>query len=398
MCAPNPVFTLQGIGRIRHDMRKFSCVSNSAPLGVPERTHAAEGRESSDSRPSDRPHSVTVRHPKRLHGLPPRPPNDSMPEATMAPVGNTIGLDAFRSSVKKGIRLAATATSALRSGPDLVIIGVKRGGTTSLFRDLERHAAMCPLVPSARRLPLRENQKGVHYFDTAFSRGDRWYRSHFPTRFVQQQRARSVGASFTAEASPYYFFQPLAARRVAAALPDAHFVLLLRDPVERTVSHWSEQTRNGIEGLSLAEAIDAEPDRVGAAAEQLAAGEIETSNAHEQQSYVAQSLYADSLQRWFDAVGPDRITVAFSEDYYQDPAAVIATITDRLGLGRMPTAATGEHRNAAPRASSIDPETERQLIERFAPDVAEVAALLGKRPPWPRFGLEPTTSAADTTL
>ncbi|MEP4650808.1 MAG: sulfotransferase, partial [Ilumatobacter sp.] len=227
-----------------------------------------------------------------------------------------ISSDGLRTVVKQGVRLGATATSRWRRGPDLVIVGVKRGGTTSLFRDIERHPAMCPLVPSARRLPLRENQKGVHFFDTGFHHGERWYRGHFPTETTRRRRARRVGKAFTAEASPYYFFQPLAARRVAAALPEAQFVVLLRDPVERTVSHWSEQTRNGVETLTLAEAVDAEESRVGDAGARLADGSISTSHAHEQKSYVAQSMYAASIQRWFDAVGRDRLVVAFSEDYY----------------------------------------------------------------------------------
>ena len=69
-----------------------------------------------------------------------------------------------------------------------------------------------------------------------------------------------TGAAFTAEASPYYLFHPLAARACRrSSSPTSRFVVMLRDPVERTVSHWAEQTRNGVETLSLREALDAEP-------------------------------------------------------------------------------------------------------------------------------------------
>lgn len=277
------------------------------------------------------------------------------------------------------------ATADLRPMPELVIIGVKRGGTTSLFRDLEQHRAMLPLVPSAKRLPLRENQKGVHYFDSNLHRGRRWYRSHFVTELTRSRHRRSVGAAFTAEASPYYFFQPLAARRVAAELPDAVFVVLLRDPVERTISHWAEQTRNGVETLGLREALCAEAERVGNDADRLRSGDLATSHAHEQQSYAAQSEYADSLQRWFDSAGPDRVLVDFSERYYGNPMRVIGRITDRLGIAPFDEP-VGGHRNAAPRPGTIDDDLETELIERFRPDVERVAELLGDPPPWPRFG------------
>jgi hypothetical protein len=277
------------------------------------------------------------------------------------------------------------ATADLRPLPELVIIGVKRGGTTSLFRDLEQHPAMLPLVPSAKRLPLRENQKGVHYFDSNVHRGMRWYRSHFATEATRRLHRRSAGAAFTAEASPYYFFQPLAARRVAAELPDAVFVVLLRDPVERTISHWAEQTRNGVETLGLRDALEAEAERVGDDAGRLRSGELATSHAHEQQSYAAQSEYADSLQRWFDTAGRDRVLVDFSERYYADPMSVIRRITDRLGVAAF-TEPVGGHRNAAPRPGTIDADLEGELVERFRPDVVRIGELLGAVPPWPRFG------------
>jgi len=325
-------------------------------------------------------------------------PRPQAAATSLAAVAHSMNNDVVRRAARTLVRSGAIATSGWRNGPDLVIIGVKRGGTTSLFRDLERHPSMCPLVPSARRLPLRENQKGVHYFDTNYERGDRWYRSHFPTRAARAIRARTSGSTFTAEASPYYFFQPLAARRTSSTLLAAHFVVLLRDPIERTVSHWAEQTRNGVETLSLADALDAEAERVGDDAERLRSGAIATSHPHEQQSYAAQSEYADSLQRWFDCAGRDRVTVLFSEDYYRDPSTTIGTITSVLGVDPMPDDAVGGHRNAAPRSGSIEASVEQRLIERFRPDVERVVDLTGLRPPWPRFGLEESGPPPETHL
>jgi len=291
---------------------------------------------------------------------------------------------AIRTAARESIRVGAMATADLRPDPEVVIIGVKRGGTTSLFRDLERHPAMCPLVPSARRLPMRENMKGVHYFDSDMDHSIRWYRSHFATRPARALRKRSAGASFTAEASPYYFFHPLAADRIGAALPTTQFVVMLRDPVERTISHWAEQTRNGIETLTLRGAIEAEPDRVGDAGQRLADGTLRASHAHEQQTYVAQSCYAESWVRWLDTVGADRLHLVFSEDYYRDPGSVVGAITDAVGL---PPAETGAavHRNAAPRPGAIDPDIDDLLTERFRRDVEQLAERIGQTPPWPRF-------------
>ncbi len=279
------------------------------------------------------------------------------------------------------------ASADLRLDPDLIIIGVKRGGTTSLFRDLERHPGMCPLVPSAERLPLRENMKGVHYFDGDMGRSMRWYRSHFPTTITLQRRARAVGRSFTVEASPYYFFHPLAASRAAEALPTTRFVVMLRDPVERTVSHWAEQTRNGVETLALDDALAAESTRVADDAARLADGSLAESHAHEQQSYASQSEYAASYRRWLDAVGPERLAVVFSEDYYADSTTTLRAVTDLIGVPPVPSDSETIHRNAAPRPGTIDPHIDAMLTERFRPDVARLAESTGLEPPWPRFSL-----------
>jgi hypothetical protein len=294
--------------------------------------------------------------------------------------------DTARRVGRSVVRAGAMATADLRPEPELVIIGVKRGGTTSIFRDLERHPAMCPLVPSARRLPLRENMKGVHYFDSNFHRSSRWYRSHFPTSATRRWRRHRAGSAFAAEASPYYLFHPRAAERAAAELRTTQFVAMLRDPVERTVSHWAEQTRNGVEVMSLADALDAETERIGDDAQRLADGTLEVSNAHEQQSYASQSEYGASLRRWEKAVGTERVHVVFAEDYYAAPQGVLDVVTGVLGLDPVPPSSESTHRNAAPRPSRLDPTIEQRLIERFAPDVEVIAELTGRRPPWTRFG------------
>ena len=124
---------------------------------------------------------------------------------------------------------------------------------------------------------------------------------------------------------------------------------------------------------------------VGDDAVRLADGRLGASHAHEQQTYAAQSEYAASLDRWVDAVGRDRLAIVFSEDYYADPARVIATVLDAAGLPPMPAGHESEHRNAAPRPSTLDADLDAELTERFRPDVRRLVERYGLTPPWPRF-------------
>lgn len=285
-----------------------------------------------------------------------------------------------RMAGRRVVRMGAWATAGSRGLPDFLIIGTKRGGTTSLYRLIEQHHNYMPLFPSSRRLPMRENMKGVHFFDSNFHLGERWYRSHFPTTWAKDRREHAIPA-ITGDASPYYLFHPLAARRAAATVPAARLVVMLRDPVERTISHWSEQRRNGIETLALSDALEAEAARIGNEAVDLERGRIRRSVAHEHQSYAAQSHYPDSLGRWLNHFPREQLLVLFSEDFYQDPAGTYATVQEFLGQTKHKVADRSV-RNASPRGE-VDARVRMALAERFAPDIDRLTEIVGRRPPWP---------------
>src|SRR5689334_15880743 len=124
------------------------------------------------------------------------------------------------------VRRYAVATARWRVTPDFLVIGAKRGGTTTLFKALRGHPDVEPIFPALERM------KSPHYFDLEYHRGEAWYRSHFATRRRLDRLAAERGVRpVTGEASPYYLFHPHAAERIAADVPDVKLVLLLRDPV-----------------------------------------------------------------------------------------------------------------------------------------------------------------------
>lgn len=265
-------------------------------------------------------------------------------------------------------------TAGHRPPPDLLVIGAKRGGTTSLWRYLDEHPGVLPTFPRA------QNIKGTYFFDENWERGERWYLSHFPTSARRRLVERKLGSPPVAfEASPYYLFHPLAPRRARAVAPGALVVALLRDPVERAYSHWKER-RNHTEDLPFEEALAAEADRTRGEEDRLRTGEIAVSHAHRHQTYVAQGCYAPMLERWFDAFGRDRVIVSSSEEFYADPQAFCDGLTDRLGLERHRLATT-EPFNAEP-SRGMPPDVRVALAERLSPHIADVEALLGRRMPW----------------
>jgi hypothetical protein len=277
---------------------------------------------------------------------------------------------------KWGLRTVGLATSHWRPGPDLLVVGAKRGGTTSLWQYLIGHPGMLPTFPRAEKI------KGTYFFDENWARGEAWYRSHFPTEARRALVARDLGyAPATFEASPYYLFHPHAPTRAKQVVRDALIVAVLRDPVERTFSHWKER-RNHTEHLPFAEALAAEEARTAGEEERMLADPTHISFAHRHQTYVAQSRYAPMLERWIGAFGAERVLVVAAEEFYADPQVLCDDITDRLGLPRRDLGAP-EPFNAEPSAD-MDPEVRRQLTEVLADDIAAVERVLGRPMPWAR--------------
>jgi hypothetical protein len=277
------------------------------------------------------------------------------------------------------------ATSPVRPWPEFLIIGTKRGGTTSLYRYLELHPAVLPLVPSSRYLPLQDNIKGVKFFDTGYQHGPRWYRSHFPSTVARRLAGRPLGvAPITGEATPYYLFHPRAAERAAAVVGHAKVIVLLRDPVERAHSHWAERCRNGTEPLGFEAALEAEAGRLAGECERMDRDPTYASFAHQHQSYVAQSRYAESLARWKEHFPQDQLLVLCSEELYADPERELERVHAFLGLPhqRPPDLSA---RNAIVRESMPDP-VRRHLESGFAADVQELEQVAGRTFPWSPSG------------
>jgi len=206
-------------------------------------------------------------------------------------------------------------TAPLRGLPSVVIIGAQKSGTTSLFNYLVQHPDVLP--------PLG---KEVHYFDFHYARGVKWYRGRFPYR--HQLR----GGSLTLDASPYYLMHPLVPERVAQLLPGVKLIALLRNPVDRALSHYQHEVRAGRESLSFVEAIDKESERLAGEEERLREDPYYYSFNHHRYSYTRRGLYIEQLHRWVQYFPRTQLLVLQSEWLFRDPVAATAAVHDFLGL------------------------------------------------------------------
>ncbi len=271
-------------------------------------------------------------------------------------------------------KMFRASTNSLRMTPDFIIIGAQKGGTTSLYKYLIQHPCVAPIYV-----------KEPHFFDILFHKGIGWYRAHFPTAVEKYYVERTRKHDFiTGEASPYYLYHPLAAKRVAKTLPHAKLIAVLRNPADRAYSQYQHQRRQpGVEPLSFEEAIEAEAKRLAGEEEKILRDEKYISFNHRHYSYLARGTYIHQLPAWMDLFPKEQILIIKSEDLYTNPAIVVQQTLDFLHI---PNGISGQQRDYKPfneaKYEPIQPETRAHLIEYFKPLNARLYEYLGRDFGW----------------
>lgn len=199
--------------------------------------------------------------------------------------------------------------------PAFLIIGTQKGGTTSLYRWLGQH----PQVVEATR-------KEVHYFDINYSKGERWYRGHFP--HAAELEARQI----TGEGSPYYMCHPHAPARIARLLPNVRLIALLRDPVERAISHYFHSQRNGREPLPIEAAMEQEDARINGEYARMQEDGRYISRAHRWYSYKARGRYVEQLRLALQVFPAEQLLIVRSEDLFQQPQRIFDAACAHIGI------------------------------------------------------------------
>ena len=280
------------------------------------------------------------------------------------------------SAAKGVVHATGRATSGLRVRPDFLIIGCKKGGTTSLMNWLVEHPDVARMYPSFQR------RKSPHYFDINYAKGEAWYRAHFPTRRALDRAERRTGRRpIVGEASPYYMFHPAACDRVGETLPDVRLIALLREPVSRAYSNYWDRVATGNEDLPTFEAaIDAEGERLkGVTAERLRDPAFYSFD-HDHHSYLARGRYVEHLQPWLDTYGTDRLLVLPAEQMFADPQRTFETVQRFLGLPvtKLVLRPRNERRGYPP----INPQTRARLAEYYEPYNRSLFDALGTQFTW----------------
>lgn len=244
--------------------------------------------------------------------------------------------------------------------PDhFVIVGAQRCGTSYLYRLLDEH----PEIQMAK--PLRPEPK--FFLDEArFALGV----AHYEADYFSADGPRMRG-----EKSTSYLGSAVAIDRITAALPGVHLVVVLRDPVQRAVSHYRFTVQHGHESLPLPEALRSSAEG--------ARPWDPTRFSVSPFDYVPRGRYADALEPLGRAVTGDRLHVVMFEELVTE-RGVLADLYDALGVDRSFEPADLRPANASEGAvEPMDLDLQAWLRDYYREPNKRLETFLGRALPWP---------------
>ena len=202
-----------------------------------------------------------------------------------------------------------------------VIGGAQKAGTSALAAYLARHPAV--------RLP---HNKEAHVFDAPqFDESadvaaiDAMYVHSFP------DHASECGTgALHGDATPIYMFHPTMVRRIARYNPEMRWIVLLRDPVERAISHWHMEHARGTDLWPMFFAMLFEDWRLRGHADDL--GQLSPLRMY---SYRRRGDYARQLDMLYSGFPRDQVLVLRSRDLRDTPAATLSHVHRFLGVTPM---------------------------------------------------------------
>ncbi|MCZ2126843.1 MAG: sulfotransferase domain-containing protein [Anaerolineales bacterium] len=265
----------------------------------------------------------------------------------------------LRDIYKSELRFQATLKGALGVGslPDFIIIGAQKAGTSSLHQYLIEHPQI-----------LGANMKEVHFFSTHYQRGMNWYRGCFPSKRYRERRSRELGKPVIAgEASPVYLFHPLAAQRIADALPNVKLIVLLRNPINRLISNYHHMRRIGKETLPLADAVAQEETR--------RMGDLYF-------AYKARGRYIEQLERYAQYFKKEQMLILNSERFFADTQTEYDKVVSFLGAESRPLRNVEIRNQGTYKKEKLDDEFYRMLKQYFEPYNERLYEFLGERYDW----------------
>ncbi len=263
------------------------------------------------------------------------------------------------------------ATSFLRINPDIFIIGVQKGGTTSLYDNLVQH----PQIISSKA-------KEMFFYgnNTRFAKGVLYYKQFFATKLYKAARQNKLKLpAYSVDASTDTFENIYAPQRILSNHKNAKVILLLRNPADRAFSHYKFSVKKGFESTDFEKALELEEKRINTADKK----EIADKNhnyAFYRLGYRSRGIYCDSVANWINSIPKNNIYINSSENYFENPEKVFGEICEFAGIKNSNKIIFNKLNEGS--SEKMKPETFDSLNKFYKPYNEKLFKILGKKFNW----------------
>ncbi len=213
-------------------------------------------------------------------------------------------------------------------------MGAPKAGTTSLYRYLRQHPRiyMSPVKePSYFSAEVRPERFRQEFQRAAFD-GSQKLRRFLDNPFPGVPHPQGIVCEWAdylklfrraaeqvaiGEASVCYLWSATAAANIAAAIPEARIIMILRDPAERAFSQYLHNARDGVV--------------LGSFREQIERGVRNTEREFQPlYPFLENGLYYAQVERYLDVFPRERVRILIYEDAWRDPARLVRDIFEFL--------------------------------------------------------------------
>ena len=194
--------------------------------------------------------------------------------------------------------------------PNFLCIGSPKSGTTSLFEILKQH-------PEIGLSSFKE----PHFFDTDtnWEKGVDWYERNY---FSGLESKKSIG-----EFTPSYLGSEICSSRIKETLnKDIKFIVLLRNPISRSYSHYLHTKRDEYENLSFLDSMEKEEERL--KDYRLNKDDVSFSRF----SYKYSSMYSIHLKNYLNEFKKEQFCIVLFDDFVNHREQVIKRILNFLDV------------------------------------------------------------------
>ncbi len=255
--------------------------------------------------------------------------------------------------------------------PDFYILGAQKSGTTALFDYLTRH----PNIP----LTIKD----IRFFDKYYDKGLDWYRLHFPLKILKFTSQKINTKQFMiGEATERYLEYPHAPKRIKKITPNAKFLIILRNPIERTYSHYNFNVMRNKENRSFEDAIFHEFERIKNEFKKMQMDENYYSDEYFRYAYLDRSIYVEKLKKWLEIFPRDQFFIIENEELSQNTSKVYVEVLKFLNLPKFELNEYKKIFTSKYKQPKIEQKVRDKLIEFFNPYNEELYKILGVNYDW----------------